>query len=263
MTALSDWIRDELRAHVRDMTSFQPTDFIWKWDDVEFQPLAGMLTDAALTPQRKPLLTCTHIDDRSIEFRVLAVQKGNTHEFGMLCEYQPALMFTHERVEIADATEIKRPMTEWLGIVARQLVSAPTISRQVDELVERVAERFSKFEEPYSEPRRDRLRAKLQQVAALALVLREGADHEDQELSQRTSLTDAHKDARHLAEHLVEISRGKAMRWLVGTIARIDFAWQRSSKSEEPHQMLQELWELAEFREILGDDYRTRARLKP
>ena len=257
MPALSEWIRDELRAHVRDMSSFQPTDFVWKWDDVEFHPTAG-IAEAALTPQRKALLTCTHRDDNSIEFRVLAVQKGNTHEFGLLCEYQPALMFTLERVEVSDPVEIKRPITEWLAVVARQ-VDEPTLTRRVDDVVERVADKLT-GSEPYSDARRDRLKSKLQQVAALAIVLREGTESD---VSRRTSLSDANKDAKYLSEHLVEVPRGRAMRWIVAIIARLDHAWRAKSGESGPHLMLQELWDVAELKEVLGEDYRTRARLDP
>lgn len=257
MAALSEWIRDELRAHVRDMSSFQATDFVWTWAEVQFLPVGGMIPNATITPQRKPLLTCTLRDDPSTEFRVLAAQRGNSHEYDLLCEYQPALMFTIARVEVEDPVEIKGPMSEWLAIVARQ-ESPPTMSHRVDQLVERVAPRLRGFDEPYSEPRRDRLRAKLLQVASFTLVLREGAD---EDATQKVSLTDAHKDLKHLAEHLAEVPRGRAMRWIVGTIARIDYAWQNSSQGEDAHPMLQELWEAADFKEILGEDYRPRARL--
>lgn len=258
MAALSEWIRDELRAHVRDMSSFQATDFVWTWADVSFQPTAGMIAESALTPQRKALLTCTHRDDSSVEFRVLAAQRGNSHEYDLLCEYQPALMFTIAQVEIDDPAQIKRPLTEWLGIVARQQ-APPTMSRRVDELVERVADKLKSYDEPYSEPRRERIISRLQQVAAYAIVLREGIEDD---VAQRTSLTDAQKDAKYLSENLPQMRRGRAMRWILGIIARVDLAWQQKTGTpDEANEMLQNLWEAADFAGALGEDYRTRARL--
>lgn len=256
MPALSEWIRDELRAHIRDLSSFQPTDFVWKFTDVEFHPVAGPIANSTMTPQRKPLLTCTHREDTAVEFQVLAAQQANTHKFDLVCEYSPALMFTTATVEISDPAEIKTQMTEWLAVVSRQLSSEPSMSRRVDELVERIADKLKGLDEPYSEPRRDQLRTRLGQLASLTLVMREGAD-----VVQKTSLTDAQKDARYLADHLAEVPRGRAMRWMVGTIARVDYAWQLASGADEPHDVLQDLWEAADFKGVLGEDYRTRARL--